>query len=159
MTEDTARKLMGGAALATGVGTFLPWVTIAFVSLNGIQADRGQGALGAAIAGALLLLWRDGSAWLQIAASTISGGLALWFAIDVASMPTGPLGLHAQTAAGCWVTIVASVVWLCLAGRSRELLADSKRSRREQRSIASLNEERLAAAAAAGQDPRPFWER
>lgn len=143
MTEDTARKLMGGAALAAAVGAFLPWVTFGIVSLNGTSADRGQLALGIAIAGGLLLLWRDGSAWLQITAASICGGLALWFAYDVASTEVGPLGLHANVGAGCYLTIIASVVWLCIAGRSRELLASAKRSRREQRAIAALNEERL----------------
>lgn len=144
MTEDTARKLMGGAALAAAVGTFLPWVTFGIVSLNGTSADRGQLALGVAIAGGLLLLWRDASAWLQVIAGGICGGLALWFSFDVASASAGPLGLHASTGAGVWLTVIASIVWVCIAGRARPVFAAAKRSRREQLAIAQLNQERLS---------------
>lgn len=134
MNEDTARKLMGGAALAAAIGTFLPWASILFATVSGTEADRGQVALGACIAGGLLLLWRDAPWWLQLIPSTLAGGMAVWFWWDVASTPAGTgllADVHARTGAGVYLTVIASVVWICIAGRSREQLSAARRSRRD----------------------------
>lgn len=126
MTTDTARKALAVAAAAAGIGTFLPWVTAWVANVSGIETDRGQVALGACVVGALLALTKA-PWWWQLVASVTTGGMAIWLWVDVAAMPTGPLGLTAHPGAGLYLTTFASVAWFCLAGHTRDdLRADAR---------------------------------
>lgn len=110
MTEDTARKLMGGAALVAALGTFLPWAQAGILNITGVEADRGQVALVACAIGCGLAFWRDRSLYWQALTSLTAGGMAFWFAWDVAHKPGGIVSF--DPGFGVYLTVAASAVWL-----------------------------------------------
>ncbi len=124
MNDDRARKLMGGAAIATAAGTFLPWAQVLFVSVSGIDTDRGLVALAAALIGGGLLCWQRAPRWLQLVTSTIAGGAAVWLIADVSGK-----GAAVAVGSGAYLTTIASLAWLVIA-------CASLRSRRAQRALA-----------------------
>lgn len=118
MNVDTARKAMLGAAAVTALGVFLPWVTAVIVSLNGIDADRGQFALAITGVGALVVYLRLPRV-VQLVPPAAVAALAIWFYADVASMPAGPFGVHATPGSGVYVTTLGAIAWFVIACAAR----------------------------------------
>jgi hypothetical protein len=131
MTDDLARKVMGGAAIATILGTFLSWATVFIASVSGIDTDYGKGSVAAAgIGGLLLILGKPW--WWQAIAPLASGGFAVWFWIKMSQIDTtqgNDFHVSVSVGSGVYLTLIASVVWWLVAMRSRATVRDARVAR------------------------------
>ena len=131
MNDDTARKVMGGAAIATFAGTFLTWATIFIASVSGFDTDYGKGSAAAAGIGGLLLILRK-PWWWQAIAPLASGGFAVWFGIKMSQIDSSQGdGFHVNVSvgSGAYLTIVGSVVWWLVAMNTRKTVRDARAAR------------------------------
>lgn len=139
MNDDIARKVMGGAALAAVLGSFLPWASVFIASVNGIETDYGKGSLAAAGLGGLLLLLRK-QWWWQALAPLISGGLAVWFWIKISSLDTssgGGFHVSVTIGSGVYLTLIASIAWWLVAMNTRHTVAAAARERQAAQGAAA----------------------
>jgi hypothetical protein len=107
---------LAGSGIAA-VGTLLPWVSLGFISANGIDTDDGKLAMGLALVGAALaggvLAWRR--RWLAIIgvlAALASLALVIYEIAHVASTNVNAFGSseHLNPGSGLYLGAIGSVV-------------------------------------------------
>ncbi len=113
----THTKVMAAAAGGAAVAALLPWVSILWITIYGIQTDWGKISLVSAVAGfgALFVARLPWYAQLVPAAIVIGcGGYVFVRASNVASM-------------GVYLTLFCGVAWFVAALKSRRVIAPAFR--------------------------------
>lgn len=106
------RKIMAAAAGGAAIAALLPWLSVLWITIYGVQTDWGKISLVAAIAGFGALFVPRLPWWVQAVPAVIvtgCGGYVFVRASNISSM-------------GVYLTLFCGVVWFIAALKSRKVV-------------------------------------